>query len=254
MTFRAFFKKEIMEILRTSKIIVIPALLLFFGIMSPLSAKYTNQILALVGEQQGIKIILPDPTYIQAYEQLFKNIYFIVIVAMIVIFAGSVADEKAKGTAALVLTKNLSRTQFITTKLLAAVTLFTTAYLVTIAAFLYYTFLLFNEFVNSGTFLALFSFWLFGLFIISITFLASILSKSYVTAVVFGFLSFVGLSAIAVFPYVGKYSPGNLQVLSVELIRNIKPVENMGLNLTVTAVIAILAIIFGLHIFKKQEV
>jgi len=254
MSFKAFLKKEIMEIFKTSKIIVIPSLFLFFGIMSPLSARYTNQILALVGEQQGIKIILPDPTYIQAYEQLFKNIFFILIIAAIMVFAGSIADEKSKGTAVLVLTKNLSRTGFILSKLLAAVLLFSVSYALCIAAFIYYTFLLFHEFANPGTLIAILSFWVFGIFIISLTFLASILGKSYTAAVVGGFMGYVGFSAIAALPYIGRYSPGILQGLSVELARNTKPLGDAVLPFAVALVMAILAIVLGLAAFKKQEI
>jgi len=61
-------KKEVMEIFRTSKIYVLPAVFLFIAITSPLMAKYMptliNSILEYSGQQMQISI--PTPTYIDA--------------------------------------------------------------------------------------------------------------------------------------------------------------------------------------------
>lgn len=253
MSFKAFLKKEIYEILKTVKIIVLPVLFLFFGILSPLSAKYMNQVLAMAGEQQGIKIILPDPTYIQSYEQLFKNIYFMMIVVIILVFAGSIAEEKIKGTAILALTKNLSRTGFVLGKVIAAALLFTFSYIVGVAVFLYYTSLLFPVFISSGAWIALLCFWVFGIFIISLTFLSSIIGKSFTSAAVGGFIGYAGISAFAAMPYAGKFSPGILQTLSVELVMDMKTPADAAIPLVIAFALAIAAVAGGIIIFRKQE-
>lgn len=253
MSFKAFLKKEIMEILKTIKIIILPVLFLFFGILSPLSAKYINQILALAGEQQGIKITLPDPTYIQAYEQLFKNIYFMMIVVLILVFAGCIAEEKIKGTAILVLTKNLSRTGFVLGKLIAAVLLFSLSYIICTAAFLYYTYLLFPVFINSSTWLALLAFWVYGIFIISLTLLASILARTFTAAVVGGFIGFAAFSGLATLPYIGKYSPGVLQGLSVGFAKGMQFTTDALIPLAITVALAVIAVTGGIVLFKRQE-
>lgn len=253
MTFTAFLKKELMEIIKTSKIIILPALFLFFGILSPLSARYMNEILSLVGGQQGISIKLPDPTFVDAYGQFFKNIYFMMIIITILVFAGTVAEEKMKGTIVLVLTKCLSRNSFIIGKLVAAILLFTFSYGVASAICVYYTSLLFPEFINAGVFTGLVMFWLFGLLILAITLLASLLCKSMTTSAVVAFSGYVIISAAAVLPFVGKYTPGYLQGLSTELASGLKVPGDALIPAAVTLALAILLAVSSLVTFKKQE-
>lgn len=254
MSFMAFLKKEIMEILKTTKIIILPALFLFFGILSPLSAKYMNRILLMAAEQQGIKIQLPDLTFIQSYEQFFKNLYFMMIVVTILVFAGAIAEEKSKGTAILVLTKCLSRTGFIAGKLIAAVSLFTLSYAVSTAICVYYTALLFPEYMNTGVLGALLLFWIFGILMITLTLLSSLLCKSLTAAAVGGFISYAVVSAIAALPQIGKYTPGALQTLSVELSRGDKTFTDAVPAAVIAIVISAAAVITGLLVFNKQEI
>jgi ABC-2 type transport system permease protein len=253
MNFTAFLKKEINEIFKTTKIIVLPVLFLFFGILSPLSAKYMNLLLAQATEKSGFKIVMADPTFIQSYEQLFKNLYFMMIIVTILIFAGSIAEEKFRGTAILVLTKNLSRSGFIFGKLITAMLFFTLSFAVCTAIFIYYTYLLFHEFANNGTWLALLLFWIFGIFMISLTFLASISAKSFTAAAVGGFFGYVCFSAFSILPYIGKYSPGILQALSVELVQGSKTTADAIIPMFITVALTVVAVVSGLAIFRRQE-
>ena len=253
MTFAAFLRKELMEIMKTSKIIILPALFLFFGILSPLSARYMNDIMSLVGEQQGISIKLPDPTFVVAYEQFFKNIYFMMIIVTILIFAGTVSEEKMKGTIVLVLTKCLSRNGFIIGKLLAAILLFTFSYVVGTIICVYYTSLLFPEFINTGIWVGLAVFWLFGILMLTLTLLTSLLCRSMTTSAVAAFTGYVVVSAIAALPYAGRYSPGALQGLSSELASGSKVPVDALIPAAVTFSLAVALVITAILTFKKQE-
>lgn len=253
MSFLVFIKKEIMEACKTPKLVILGALFLFFGIMSPLTAKYMNEILAMVGEQQGISIVLPDPTYIQSYEQFFKNIYFMMTIVIILVFAGTVAEEKSRGTAVLVLTKCLSRTGFIMGKLIAAVLVFTFTYAVATAICVYYTSLMFPQYINPSIAVALLLYWLFGCLMISLTLLVSILSKSMTTAAVSGFICYAIISALSAIPYVGKYTPGILQGLSTELSYGLKTPGDAFMPALITVITGVAAVTAGLIAFRKQE-
>lgn len=253
MTFTAFLKKELMEIFRTSKIIILPVLFVFFGILSPLSAKYMNLILSLAGEQQGISIKLPDPTFVQSYEQLFKNLYFIMIIVCILVFAGTVSEEKSKGTALLVLTKCLSRNGFILGKLTAAIMLFTFSYAASALICIYYTSLLFHEAINSGVLAGIAMYWLFGLLMISFTLLSSLICRTLTTSAVASFAFYIAVSAFAAAPYVGEYTPGALQGLSVKLAEGLAVPGDSLVPVAVTAGMTVLLMIVSLLTFKKQE-
>lgn len=253
MSFTAFLKKEITEAYKTPKAIILGALFLFFGILSPLTAKYMNEILALAGQQQGFNIELPPSTFLQSYEQFFKNNYFMMIIVTILIFAGSVAEEKSRGTVVLVLTKCLSRPAFIMGKLIAAILIFTASYAAAAAICMFYTSLMFPEYMNIGILTAMLLFWLYGCLMISLTILVSILSKSMTSAAVSGFVCFALISALAAMPYIGEYTPGILQGLSGELSNGTKTPGEALIPALVTIAAGTAAIVVGLSIFRKQE-
>ncbi len=253
MSFTAFLKKEVAEAYKTPKAIILGALFLFFGILSPLTAKYMNEIVALAGQQQGINIELPPSTFLQSYEQFFKNIYFMMIIVTILVFAGSVAEEKSRGTAVLVLTKCLSRQAFIMGKLITSILIFTVSYSVSAAICIMYTSLLFPEYINGEILAAMLLYWLYGCLMIALTILISILSKSMTLAAVSGFICFAFISAISAIPYVGQYTPGILQGLSWELSNGSKMPADALIPALITIISGVVAVAAGISIFRKQD-
>lgn len=118
--FRAFLGKELREIVRTWRIWVLPGLMLFFAITSPIAALVTPSLLeSFASSQPGVVIKLPDPTALDAYRQFLKTLDQLFLLALIVTSAGAVAAERRSGTAVLVLTKPVSRRGFITAKIAA---------------------------------------------------------------------------------------------------------------------------------------
>lgn len=141
-----FLRKEGLETVRTWRIWVVPGLLLFFAITSPILALMTPALLDSVAQgQSGVQIIIPDPTYLDAYAQWLKNLQQIVTFALLLTAGGMVAGERASGTAILVLTKPVSRAAFVLTKFLANVLLLVTFTIVGAAACLGVTYLTFGE-------------------------------------------------------------------------------------------------------------
>lgn len=246
-----FFKKEIREIFKTNKIIVLPVIFLFFGLISPLTAKYTNELLKSLG---GFEFELPAPVYTDSYAQLFSNLGQIGIIVLILTLMGIVVEEKVKGSAILVLTKSVSRTQFILSKFVSAVLLFTFSYIISVAGCLYYTYALFTQFYNENLITALAMFWLFGVFITSIVLLASTIAKSNTIAAVIGFLGFIGMSALSALPRVGKYFPSALAGLNMHILTGAEK-ATAALWPTATALLAIILLVAASVIsFNRQEV
>ena len=253
MSSAAFLYKEFKEILRTPKIIILPAVFTFFGILSPLTGRYMNEILAFSLKGQ-MEIKLPESTYFDSYGQFFKNLTSICIIIVILTFMGTVTDEKTRGSAALILTKCVSRANFILGKFFACTSLFTFAYVLSIAVCLYYTYFLFHIFLIPNLWLSLLMFWIYGIFIISITIFASILGKSTMTAAVLSFLGFVAISFLTFIPYVGKYTPGSLSNLCMEVLTGVKAAEQALYPIIATAVLTIFTIISSIFVFKRQEI
>lgn len=118
--FSAFFAKELLEIRRTWRIWVLPGMLLFFAITSPVIAAVTPQLVSsLAGAEPGLVIQLPDPTAADSFEQFLKSLNQIVLIAVVIAGAGVISGERSSGTAVLALTKPLSRAAFVLAKILA---------------------------------------------------------------------------------------------------------------------------------------
>lgn len=245
-----FFRKEIFEILKTSKKIILPAIMLFWGILSPLTAKFTNELVKSLG---GINMKLPDPVYTDSYLQLFKNHYGITAIVMVFLFMGLVAAEKTKGTAILALTKNLSRTNFILSKFFASVILFTVSYLLSVGVCIYYTYFLFGTFWNDGVLLSLFMFWLFGLLIICMMIFAGVIARSTGMAALYGFLGYIFVSIVSAIPKVGEYSPYYMFDLSLKIMDHTKKATAAIAPIAVTSGLALVLLVSSIFIFRKQE-
>lgn len=111
-----FAGKEVREIVRTWRIWVLPAILIFFAVTGPVLARFTPEIVgSLAGDQLG-GITFPAATYLDAYGQWIKNLSQITLFALIIIYGGIVSAETSSGTAVLVLTKPMSRAAFVAVK------------------------------------------------------------------------------------------------------------------------------------------
>lgn len=126
--FGAFMRKEVAEIRRTWRIWVIPGMLLFFGVTSPIIAAMTPALVqSMASSQPGVVIQLPRPTSLDAYGQFIKNLDQFVLIAVVITGAGVISGERSSGTAILALTKPLSRGAFVLAKILSQVILLTAA-------------------------------------------------------------------------------------------------------------------------------
>ena len=260
-SFIIFFKKEIIELIKTVKGIVLAAVFIMTAISSPLIAKLTPEILKLAGidgsaeEFQALMAMIPEPSSLESYTQFFSNFSMMGFLAFIIIFAGIVANEKSKTTAAYILTKNISRTQFIASKFAAAVVFTAVAVFITAATQIFYTNILFSDnLVNNADAVIYFAVLLvYLLFILSIVLFASIVSKNVTTATFTGFLIFIGFNIIAAIPRIGKYLPPEINNLGFMIIMQTKTVSDLTINLIITVICSAIFIFAGIKLFNRQE-
>ena len=120
----AFLEKELTEIRRTWRIWVIPGMLVFFGITSPIIAAVTPALVRSMAESQpGVRIQLPPPGALDAFAQYLKNLDQFILIAIVITGAGVISTERSSGTAILALTKPLSRGAFVVAKVVSQVLL-----------------------------------------------------------------------------------------------------------------------------------
>ncbi len=207
--FRTLFWKELLEQRRTMRFWAIVILFLACGLLSPLIAKYTPEIVkSLAGSSLGITI--PTPTTLDSIDQLLKNLGQFGALAAILITMGLVAGEKERGTAQMILTKPASRGAFLGAKFAAtALTLLVGVAAAGIAAFVY-TALLFTTPDAAGFALLCLLVWVSLLVYVALTFLGSTIANSPLAAGGFGFGAVVVAGILGVLPTIGPYLPGSL--------------------------------------------
>ena len=204
-----FLRKELLEQWRTLRLPVVAMIFLLVGLSSPLLARFTPDILEAVAGDQ-FQVVLPTPTAADAVDQLAKNLGQFGGLIAVLLAMGSVATEKERGTAALFLTKPLSRAAFLTAKLLAiGLTLGVSVAIATAGAW-FYTLVLFEPLALPGVAAGGVLQWLTLMAWASITFVGSTLTRSSLAAAGLGIVAFIVVGILGVLPNVGTFLPTGL--------------------------------------------
>jgi len=209
--FSVLLAKELREQLRTYRIQIVAVVFVLFGITSPVLARFTKELFDALGAQAagGIEIVIPPPSVGDAVSQLLKNLSQFGILIAILLAMGTVATEKERGTAALVLTKPASRLSFLLAKLSAIGINLAVAVVLACVIGAIYTALLFEDasIAWGGYAVMAILLWLSILAYAAMTFLGSTVSRSAVAGAGFGFLALIITGIIAALPTIGRYMP-----------------------------------------------
>jgi ABC-2 type transport system permease protein len=245
-------RKEVLEQWRTRRILVVAIVFVALGIGSPFLARYTAELIQALGGAP-FEIEIPEPTVADAVNQFLRNLGQAGILTSILLAMGAVATEKERGTAALILTKPVSRGAYLAAKLVAiGLTLVIGLLVAAVGGYVYTTFL-FEAPDLAGwlgmtalLFLALFSY-------AALTFLGSTLTRSAVAAAAIGIGGMIGLAIVAGLPTLAPYLPAGLSgepAAAVALGTDPGPLVGPILaNLALTATLALLSWL----VFRRQE-
>ena len=205
--FGAFFGKELLEIRRTWRAWVIPGLVVFFGITSPILALVTPSLIeSLATSQPGFEIKMPDPTARDAVGQFLKNLSQLVMFAVVIGSAGAVSGERSSGTAVLALSKPLARSAFVLAKLTADELLLIAATVAGTVICGLITVMLFGT-VSWGSLVAATALWLvLAMLLTAVVHLCSVLFRSRGAAAGAGLGFFFLLLLIGIWPPIERYT------------------------------------------------
>lgn len=252
MIFWAALRKELREQWRSYRLLIAGVVLLFFGLTSPLLTKYLPDIMELaMPEGPDVAALMPTPTAEAAVDQYVKNISQFGILLALLLAMGAVAQEKDKGTAALILVKPMPRWVFLGAKFLALGLTFAAGLLVAGAAGYYYTLLLF-EAPDLTSWLALHGLMLLVLLVyVALTLFCSTLTTSQVVGGGLAFGILIVLAGVGAIPGVGTYLPNQLITwgsrLAIGVPETYWPAFWISLGLVATALIGAWAV------FERQE-
>jgi ABC-2 type transport system permease protein len=249
--FAAFAGKEAKEILRTWRIWVLPGILLFFALTGPVLAKLTPQLLGAAGGDQLKGLVIPTPTYHDAYAQWIKNLSPLALLVLLIVYASIISSERKSGTAVLVLTKPVSRTAFIMAK--AVVHSAFLAVLVVAGTLVTWglTAAIFGQAPGSALWSASLVWLVYGVLFIALMTLLSVLIGSSAGAAGVGIGAYALVSIAATWKPLGTYSPAALATVPYSLLAG-KDVAVMWPVLTSLLLAAVLFTLAALT-FRRSE-
>ena len=249
--FATLLRKELLEQWRTTRLPLVATVFLLVGLASPLLARFTPEILKAVGGDQ-FSIVLPTPTAADAYDQLAKNLGQFGAIIAVLLAMGSVATEKERGTAALILTKPAGRGAFLTAKLVAIATTLGISTAVAGVGAWFYTLVLFEAPPIGGFTAAMILQWLALVAYAAITFLGSTLTRSALAAAGLGVVAFIALGILGIIPAIGRYLPTGLGTPARALAIGQPGVDALGPTIATVLLVAGLLAVAWLA-FRRQE-
>lgn len=251
--YRVLLRRELLEQWRTMRLGIVVIVFLLFGLLSPVLARYTPELIGSFLPPDQLPLRLPTPTTADAISQFIKNVGGTLTLAGVLLAMGMVASEKERGTAAFILTKPAGRGAFVAAKLTALAVTLGLAMAASGAAAYAYTGWLFTAPPIGGFAAMVLSIWLAQLSIASLTLLGSALVRSVVAAGALGFAAYVILALVSALPTIGQYTPAGLQNAAGELALGGMPPT------IVAAVAANLALVAGAGVLawlalRRQEI
>lgn len=248
--FTAFLRKELVEIARTWRIWVLPGMVLFFALSGPVLAKLTPQLIASMSTP-GLTITMPDPTWHDAYAQWAKNLGQIVAIAVVVIFGGLISSEKRAGTAALVLTKPVSRAGFVVAKVVSQGILLVGTVCAGAAITWGVTLGVFGM-APPGDLVRATAAWLaFGLMLLGVMTLLSTLLSSQAGAAGLGLVVFLVLSVLTAWGPTLRRSPAGLVVAPAEIVAGKDPA--LLWPVATALLLGAACVALAVAVFRRQE-
>ncbi len=253
--FGILLRKEVAESWRTRRAPVVLGLFFVMGMVAPLLARFTPEIVAASGGA-SLAAALPVPTAADAVDQYLKTIGQFGAFVAILLAMGSVAADREHGTAALVLTKPVGRGAYLGAKLIALTALLGAAVAVSGTAAAVYTAVLFAPLPIPGFAAAVALVWVGLLAPVAITFLGSVLGRSPAAAAGLGFAWLVLGGVAAGLPALGPTMPASLTGQARALALGLGPGPSaapLAAPLLGTVLIVGAAIAISWRDFARQE-
>jgi len=248
-------KKEIYEFIKMHKILIVPISFLLLMISQPITMKLLPKIIKN-GLPKDTVIHIPIPSSAEVLSTVFGKFESLGIIILILVTMGTIAGEREKGVAAMVLTKPINRITYFISKWTAYSLLTILSFVIGMIVTTFYTANLFtnNNIDLSNVTLAIALYIPIILLVISISLFFSSFIKSSILS---GFLSFVAYLIIMntpqfLFTKHDSIFPNDLVTNANDLI--IGKSITFITPLIVSILLNLLFVIFGGYLLNKQEI
>ncbi|MCL2826188.1 MAG: ABC transporter permease [Eggerthellaceae bacterium] len=250
--FLSFTKKELRESTATFRLYIMLAAFIIFGLMSPLIAKLTPDILNSLGSA-GMTISLPDPTAIDAWTQFFKNVGQLGMLVLVIVFCGAMSNEISKGTLVNLLTKGLKRHTVVLSKFLVASVLWAISYLVCLGVCYAYTAYYWGTSPLDNAFLAFLAPWLFGELMLALLFFGGTLFGNNYGSLLSCLAVVAVLNIVAIAPKTARYNPIMLAGGTLSLLTGTQEPADFIPAVVICAVLTVALVAGTVVVFNRKK-
>ena len=254
-SFLAFLKKELLESLRSGKLLILAILFFALGVMNPAIAKLTPWIMEMFADElaeSGMIITEIKVDALTSWTQFFKNIPM-GLIAFVFLYSGIFTKEYESETLVPILTKGLERHKVVIAKSLVMTLLWTVGYWLCFGVTYVYNDYFWDNGIALGLAPAVINWWIFGLFVIGLMILFSVVARSY-SGVLLGTGGCVFASyLLGLLPKVAKYLPTSLMNSSALLV-GAESADEYGKALAVTVVLLFICLVSSAPIFNKKRI
>lgn len=208
----AFTKKELIELIRTGKLLLLMILFILFGIMNPAVAKLTPWLIKTMSQslaETGLTITEVKVDAMSSWVQFYKNIPFALIVFLLM-FSGSLTAEYQKGTLINMITKGLDRWKIIVSKVIVMISLWTVGYWVCYGITYAYNAWFWDNRIALHLFFSAFCFYLIGIWLISLILFLSVLLQNNSAVLTAAGCSFLFVYLLGLIQKIKKFLPVKL--------------------------------------------
>lgn len=249
--FVAFTKKELIENTRNYRLLIILAIFLIFGVISPLLAKFTPQLMESL--MPNLAEAFENPTALDSWIQFYKNVSSLGLSLTIILFSSCLSGEYAKGTLTIMLTKGLSRTSVVMSKFSAAAAILTISYWLSFGVTYGYTAYLWPGASLPHVFFSAFALWIAGLLYLCILMLGCVVFRQAFTSILFLLVVTVIMGLLEQIELTAGYSPIILVSRNIDLLSGALSISYFMMPLIVSAVMSVALLILSITVFDKKQ-
>lgn len=253
-TLMAFMKKEWMEQIRSSRLMILGLIFLAFGIMNPAIAKITPWIMEMLAEtmeESGLAVVEVKVDAMTSWTQFYKNVPM-ALIAFVLLQSNIFTKEYQSGTLILALTKGLERYKVVLAKTIVLISTWTAGYWLCYGVTYAYNAYFWDNSIASHLGMAALYWWLIGIWVIALMILFSVMSSSN-SGVLFGTGGiFFAVYLLSLIPKLKEYMPTQLMDGMNLLMKATEPGECTK-SLIVAGITMMVCFIISIPLFNKRR-
>ena len=252
--FIALLKKEYLESIRNKKLFIMFFIFLFLGILGPVTAKISPEILkSFLGEELAKG--LQEPTFIDSWVQFFKNVTQLGFIFIAIIFSNYIVNEFSKKTLVNLVAKGLPRFQIVISKIFFASILWTVSFIIYCLIFNLYTNYIFKE--NVEILLAIkasIPILIFGIFLLTLECFAGFVFRNTVGALSTLVITVALQFLLGMYDKIAKFLPMFLISDNINFIKGSMSFMDYKYSITITILLTILMIFTSIFVLNRKEI